>query len=200
MAGTGVQNEQRIPDPLENEKHRDSKVHAQEHGRPVIHEPYSQRNVDKSPEHIRPPIYSRQRLAAQTPALDSGCGTASVARGLLQQPVPARAYQSGITAGRSDPRVVQGAPRAINPAAKPQADDHDAAIDEAKSDDSDEEDEENVPNEVAFETFEENDPLIETPEDAPKKGWGRIGKRNGHEVWFNPKTSKWRKLYTLCLF
>ena len=202
MAETGVQNEQRIPDPLENEKHRDGKVHAQEHGRPVIHKPYSQRNVDKSPEHTRPPIYSGQRLAAQTPALDSGCGTASVSRGPLQQPVSARAYQSGNTAGRSGPRFVQGAPRAMNPAAKPQADDHDAAIDEAKSDDSDEEDEdeENVPNEVAFETFEENDPLIETPEDAPKKGWGRIGKRNGHEVWFNPKTSKWRKLYTLCLF
>ena len=200
MAGTGVQNEQQIADPLENEKHWDSKVHAQEHGQPVIHEPHSQRNIDKSPEHNRHPIYSRQRLAAQTPALDSGCDTSSVSRGLLQQPVPAKAHQSDNTAGRSGPRVMQGASRAMNPAANPQADDHDAAIDEAKSDDSDEEDEENVPDEVAFETFEESDPLIETPEDAPKKGWGRIGKRNGHEVWFNPKTSKWRKLYTFFLF
>ena len=183
MAGTSVQDDQRITDPLENEKHI---------------EPQSQKNVDNSSEHTRPPIYSRQLLAAKIPALNSGSDTASVSRGHLQQPVSVRAYQSGNNVGRSGPSVVQGASRAMKPPAKPQADDHHAAIDEAKSDDSDEEDED-VPDEVAFETFEENDPLIETPEDAPKKGWGRIGKRDGHEVWFNPKTSKWRKLYTLRL-
>ena len=199
MAGTGVQDDQRITDPLENEERIAGGDHAQKYDSPMYHEPQSQENFDNSSEYTRPHIYSRQRLAAKTPALKSGSDTASVSREHLQQPVPARAYQSGNTVGRSGPSVVQGASRAMEPAAKPQVDSHHAAIDEAKSDDSDEEDEEDVPDEVAFETFEENDPLIETPEDAPKKGWGRIGKRNGHEVWFNPKTSKWRKLYTLRL-
>ena len=200
MAETGVQDEQPIPDPLEKEKHVAGKDSTQERGRPVNHEPYSQQNVNNSSETIRPPIYSRQRLAAKTPALHSGHNSASVFRGQPHGPMSARAHQSGNTAGRSDPNNVQGASRAMSLAAKLHAIEEHAAIDDAKSDESDEEDEEDVPDEVAFETYEENDPLIETQADAPKKGWGRVGKRNGHEVWFNPKTSKWRKLQTLCSF
>ena len=44
---------------------------------------------------------------------------------------------------------------------------------------------------VRFDTFMENDPLVISED--PQRGRGRVGNRNGHEVWFNPKTSKWRK-------
>ncbi len=50
---------------------------------------------------------------------------------------------------------------------------------------------ERVSDQVTFETYEENDPLI-TVDHPIQKGWGRTGKRNGEEVWFNPETRKWQ--------
>lgn len=83
-----------------------------------------------------------------------------------------------------------------------------AGMDDAKYDDSDDSDEEaeesvgnedigdeHLPNQVTSETYEENDPLI--VQDRRQEKWGRTGMRNGQEVWFNPQTSKWRKLQLL---
>ena len=66
------------------------------------------------------------------------------------------------------------------------------ADDDALFVDSDKEsEEENVPNRVNHETYDENDPQIN--ENPTQKGWGRTGERNGQEVWFNEETRKWRK-------
>ncbi|KAL9133175.1 MAG: hypothetical protein Q9175_005650 [Cornicularia normoerica] len=78
-----------------------------------------------------------------------------------------------------------------------------AGTDDAKYDDSDDSDEEaeesvgdedigdeHIPNQVASETYEENDPLI--VQDRRQEKWGRTGMRNGQEVWFEPQTSKWQ--------
>ena len=62
-------------------------------------------------------------------------------------------------------------------------------------DDEDEDDEyyeeEDLPSQFISVTYPVNDPLI--VEDPTQKRWGRTGVRNGNEVWFNPKTYKWRK-------
>lgn len=69
------------------------------------------------------------------------------------------------------------------------------APEEVAADEPEKQDRQHVPtpkpSEVEFETYEENDPHIE--KDPPRKEWGRTGRRNGQEVWFNPQTMEWRK-------
>ena len=79
-----------------------------------------------------------------------------------------------------------------NPNANLPSNDSHAAVNDAKLPNIDKEpEEENVTLQVPSETYEENDPqIIKNP---IQKGWGRTGKRNGQEVWFNEETGKWRK-------
>ena len=88
----------------------------------------------------------------------------------------------------------------LNTAQRPLAigDENDDDPNESDRDDEDDEDgdeeyddEEDSPSQVKSVTYPVNDPLI--VEDSIQKGWGRTGIRNGSEVWFNPKTYKWRK-------
>ena len=71
----------------------------------------------------------------------------------------------------------------------PNDSDRDDELDEDGDDEYDEE--EDSPSQVISITYPVNDPLI--VEDPYQKGWGRTGIRDGSEVWFNPKTYKWRK-------
>ena len=133
-------------------------------------------------------------VTINTSALNSGQGTAGIPRdptGDLQSSTP---IHLNTAAEHSSPDDPQGPSAALKTAASSPVDEELAAIDDAKSDDSDEEyEEENGPNQATFETYEAQDPLIQVDEETPKRGRGRTGKRNGEEVWFNPKTSKWRK-------
>ena len=69
-----------------------------------------------------------------------------------------------------------------------------AVLDDNDTDASDEASE-GTNDQVTHDTYQENDPMIVPGID--RKGWGRIGKRNGQEVWLNPQTSKWRKSFFL---
>ena len=72
-------------------------------------------------------------------------------------------------------------------------DPNDSDRDDEDDEDGDEEhdEEDDSPSQVISVSYPVNDPLI--VEDPIQKGWGRTGIRNGSEVWFNPKTYKWRK-------
>ena len=71
-------------------------------------------------------------------------------------------------------------------------DPHDSDEDEDYGDvDGEYDEEEDLPSQAVSVTYPVNDPLI--VEDPVQKGWGRTGMRDGSEVWFNPKTYKWRK-------
>ena len=129
-----------------------------------------------------------------TPALSSGQGTAGISGDPTDDLQPPTPIHSSTAVEHSSPDDSQSPSAALEPAASSPLDEELAAIDDAKSDNSDEEyDEANGPNQATFETYEAQDPLIQVDEEAPKRGRGRTGKRNGEEVWFNPKTSKWRK-------
>ena len=102
----------------------------------------------------------------------------------------------GQDVGRPGPGMGQGTSRATTTAARhPLAEEH-ADIDDI-DDGSDESESSTVSDEVEYETYKENDPLI--VEDPPKDRWGRTGKRDGQEVWFNPEESYWRKFHSLHL-
>ena len=72
-------------------------------------------------------------------------------------------------------------------------DPNDSGRDNEDDEDGDDEydEEEDSPSQIISVTYPVNDPLI--VEDPIQKGWGRTGIRNGSEVWFNPRTYKWRK-------
>ena len=61
---------------------------------------------------------------------------------------------------------------------------------EEGGDDDNESEQEGAPISNRFPTYEENDASIR--EDPHQKDRGRTGNRNGHEVGFNPQTSKWQ--------
>ena len=113
--------------------------------------------------------------------------------------LPATSNQTGSAVQHPGPSDVQGAASVISPAANPPtAAEYEAVNDENPEESDDEPEEVNAPDPPEFETYEENDPLINL--DPPQKGWGRTGRRNGQEVWFNPATSLWRKLHPPFLF
>lgn len=110
--------------------------------------------------------------------------------------IPEASNTLGAAVQHPGPSDVQEAPTVMAPAVNtPTAAGHQAVGDQ-NSDDSDEESEDgNTPDQPDFETFKEDDPMIQChPE---QNGWGRTGTRNGQDVWFNRRTSLWRKLLPL---
>lgn len=175
-SNTGVQEHQGTFNDLQNEDNASF----------LYQSPYS--NLSKP---LQPLTNTQQESAVHTPAIDSRYRPVAIPGETAHDLVPTTHCQLDNTVGLAGR---QGLPIAVNPAVNALRSDHHAAADEAKSDNSDGEQEQNdVPNQAAFETFEENDPLI-LPDEPVQKGWGRIGQRNGTEVWFNPDTSKWREL------
>ena len=107
---------------------------------------------------------------------------------------PTMPQQSGNAVQLPGPSDVQVAATAVESATAPPAAANDGAVNDGNSDEPEEQSEEaDTPDQPTFETYEENDPLIQA--DNPQRGWGRTGTRNGQEVWFNPDTSLWRKLH-----
>lgn len=191
---TETQHGQRIERRLEKAKssgdskhHSRQQHHAYQHVGPVYHDPYSPGNIDDSSNLTESPMDSRQWSAVNTPAMDSGYGTAAMSRETTHALMSATPYQLGNTVGHSSSGNMQGASYDMYAAANSPTDDTHGAYDE-------DDEEEDVPSQPTFETFEERDPLI--VQNPRKAKWGQTGTRNGLEVWFNPETSKWRKLQT----
>ena len=125
-------------------------------------------------------------LGTHVPGVDSGYHTAAISRETTHGLTPA-AHHIHNAVGRPGPSNVQLGPRATTTAARhPRAKEY--------SDIDDESDGSSVSDDVGYETYRENDPLI--VEDPPKEKWGRTGKRIGQEVWFNPESNKWRKFHS----
>ena len=182
---TDAHDDQRISKRLEKGKGESSQDHSHKQKRPAYHSPYSHEAVEDSYDHVSP-SGSQQLSAVNTPIVDSGYGTARMSRGSTNGLIPTTSKQSNHVVGQASHGGTQTIP-IINPSTN----EADADTDDAEDSDSDDDLDEDVPNDVTFETYEENDRLI--VEDPPRKNRGRTGVRNGHEVWFNPKTSKWRK-------
>lgn len=129
----------------------------------------------------------------QSNPVDSAYDTASVSRETGHGVTSATTTQLDSNTSYPNPgSTVQRGPVNMIPVPNPLMDQNPATRDDAEDSDSDGEYEEaDVSNQISFETYEENDPLI--VQDLLQKQWGRTGTRNGREVWFNPKTSKWRK-------
>ena len=131
-------------------------------------------------------VGSRQQSDTTTPGTDSAYVSASASGVTTPGMIPATPAQLGSTIGFSNSDTVRELLGDENLVAHPLTDKDHLDVD---SDDSDEESEKaDVPNEVPYETYEEDDPLIVQDPLQPK--WGRTGTRNGQEVWFNPETSK----------
>ena len=151
-----------------------------------IHQGQSSQGNSSNIVHPTPSrVDSRRPTTLNRPIMNSARGTTIISRETTRGPAPTASNGLGNTI--------------YNP-------ENSAAVEvvrDAESDDEDREGEgneegnedEDVPNYVNLETFEENDPLIVTNPHRP--GRGRTGMRNGHQVWFDPRTSKWRKLQLL---
>lgn len=153
-------------------------------------EPYAQGNVEDSLNPTQHPVNSQQWSPITTPAMDAFYGT----------PMPPTQNGLGISVGNSSTSNREGPSDYVVPAAHPFREEGSAASVEAEaenfSDDEDEEEEEeDLPDQIAFETYNENDPLI--VQNPRQRGWGRTGTRDGQEVWFNPRSLRWRKLQPL---
>ena len=189
---TGIQHEQRVERRLEKAKssgtskhHSRQQHHPNQHVGPVYYDPYSPGNIDNSSNLTECPMDGRQLSAVNTPVLDSGYGTAMMSRETTNGLMSAPQHQLGDTIGYSSLGNMQLGSSDMYAAAYPPANGAYDAYDE-------EDEEEDVPSQPTFETYEEHDPLI--VQNSRKAKWGRTGTRNGLEVWFNPETSKWRKL------
>ena len=147
---------------------------------------YGQENLGQdigtSSYQVEPLTASRQGSHVNTPGVDSGYSTAAMSRESTHGLSPATPHQNNNAVRR--PAETS---RATTTAAR-----HRLAEEYADTDD--EYESSSVSDEVEYETYEENDPLI--VEDPPKEKWGRTGLRNGQEVWFNPETHQWRKFYS----
>lgn len=110
--------------------------------------------------------------------------------------LPATPNQNGTAFQHSPgPSDLQAARTVMIPAADPPTAGNYEAVDDENPEELDEGSEGNTPDQPEFETYEENDSMIHP--DPLQRGWGRTGRRNGQEVWFNPGTSLWRKLHFL---
>lgn len=152
---------------------------------PIDQELYSEGNIDDSFNPAQLPVNSQQWSPIITPALDAAYG------------IPMPATQDGLGASLRHPSTsnVEGPSTYIVPAAHPSREEGSAAMGESEADDSEDEEEDNLPDQVVFATYIENDPLI--VQNPRQRGWGRTGTRDGQEVWFNPRTLRWRKLQPL---
>ena len=157
---------------------------------PVYHEPYPHGNVENTFNPTPTRVDTQQWSVVNESDIDSAHGTASMSRAPTDRPIPATSNRAGKTSDHVSLGNLRGTLDGMSPAAGTL--DASAAVDAANNDESDEED---VPDTVAFETYEENDPVI--VQDPRRRGRGRTGMRNGHQVWFNPGTFKWRKLQPL---
>ena len=133
--------------------------------------------------HVEALTASRQQSSVPTPAADSGYGTAPVSRQPTRGQTPATPNQVHNAVRRPGVSIAQGPLNATATAAR-----HPLAEEYADTDDESENS--NVSDELGYETYEANDPLI--VEDPPQEKWGRTGQRNGQQVWFNPETHKWQ--------
>ena len=170
----------------------------------AYHEPHSNGNVDQTSNLTPARVYSGQPTMINRPGMESAYGNASMSNGRTRGPVLAASNGSGKTPHHSRPGNMQGASNNRNQTVKVVAESS-AAMENANNDESDEENQENevdeddeeedVPNHVTFETYEVNDPVI--VQNAHESGRGQTGMRNGRQVWFNPRTLKWRMLQLL---
>lgn len=166
-----------------------------------VHEgPYSQGNVDNT---FNPPpdrVDSGQPTTVNERGMDSAHGTTSSPSQTIRAPTAPNGLGNNIYNPGFD--NTQGVSGDRSPVVSTVVE-NSAVVENVRvieSDDGNKEDEqgseegnedEDVPNYVNFETFQERDPaIVENPQ---RTGYGRTGMRNGHQVWFNPTTGKWRK-------
>ena len=136
-----------------------------------------------SSNHVEAVTASRQQSSVPTPAADSGYGTAPMSRQPTRGQTPATPNQGDNAVGRPGPSNVQGISNApITGARHPLAEEYAVTDDESESS--------SVSNDLEYETYRKDDPLI--VEDPPQEKWGRTGQRNGQQVWFNPETQEWQ--------
>lgn len=155
----------------------------------------SKENVDNTSRHTPTRVNSRQPTTISQHGMSSAYSTTGMPAGPPRAPAPTAS--NGMGTNIYNPRLgsMQGASDDRSPVVRTLEDS--AAVESVGVDKSDdgregnEEGNEDVPNDVHFETFGENDrTIVENPHRA---GHGRTGMRNGHQVWFDPDTSKWRK-------
>lgn len=173
-----------------------SQVHEQESHN------YRQGNVGQSvgtsSNHVEPLTASRQRPPANTPGADSVYDPAARSRGSTHSVTPAIPHQANNAVQRPEPSSAHRAPSATTTAVRhPPADNHADSDDEYFNESDEESEGSSVSDHPDFETYAENDPLI-VP-DPPRQNWGRTGRRNGQEVWFNPEIKLWRKFHSFHL-
>ena len=171
---------------------------------PVYYEPNMHRNFNNTLNPSPARVDSGQPRTINRPEMTSAHGNATMSSGRPRGPTPAKSNSLGKTPHHSRFGNMQGASGDRYPPARAVAENYaathngniDESDDENQGNEEDEDSEEgDVPNYVTFETYEENDPMI--VQNPLQDGRGRTGTRNGHQVWFNPRSSKWRKLQLL---
>ena len=183
ILGISAQVEQERPD-REQGMHTGHQAFAGDCGGATDHEAFLHGDFGSATDNVQPSMASRQQSSVNTPAGDSGYGTAARSRQSTRGLTPATPHQVDNATGRPGTSNLQlGRGPATTAARHPLA--------EAYVDTDDESESSSVTNGTEYETYEENDSLI-VP-DPLRDHWGRTGQRNWQEVWFNPETNRWRK-------